>query len=85
MLLFHVDLKGFLVFIVPVALGTLECFAGVSRRVPTVGADPAGDVEDEVTVGALNARLAAVDVLRAGSYRRPLKHVSIGCKTWASC
>jgi hypothetical protein len=29
--------------------------------------------------------LAAVDVLRAGSYRRPLKHVSIGCKTWASC
>ena len=76
-LFFHVDLKGFLVFIVPVTLGTLECFASVPCCIPPIGASSTGQVQDEVTVGTFNTSLAAIDVLWAGSNGCSLKHVSI--------
>ena len=77
MFFLHVDLESFLVFIVPVTLGTLECFASVPCCIPPIGASSTGQVQDEVTVGTFNTSLAAIDVLWAGSNGCSLKHVSI--------
>ena len=73
-LLLHVDLQCFLVFVVPVAFGTLEGLAGVVAGIPSLldRAEPVR-VQDEITLGTLDAGGPALDVLRAGADRCALE------------
>lgn len=66
-LFFHVDLKSFLVLVMPIALGTLESLAGVSavdtRKRTTWTCKPAAR-QDKLALGTLDTTGPALHVLR---------------------
>ena len=75
--LFHVDLQSLLVFIMPIAFGTLESLTRISRDIPTESAD-SRLVEDEITLGALDAGRPSIHVVRTSADCCALQHVGVG-------
>ena len=61
------NFQRFLVLVVPVTLGTLEGFAGVSRSVPSNTSRHSRGIENHVTIGTFNTCWSTIDVFRAGS------------------
>ena len=77
-LFFHVNFKRLLVLVVPIAFGALERLAGVARDVPSGSASNSRRAQNEVAFGALHAGRTAVDMIRASSDGRALKHICVG-------
>ena len=78
-LLLHVDFKGLLILVVPIALWTLEGLARVSGDIPASTTSHARGAEDEVALGTFFSCGTAIDVIRASSNGCALQHIGISC------
>ena len=68
------NLKSLLVLVVPVTFGTLEGFSWIIQEIFA----QSGRVEDKVTLGTLDTRLSAIDMVRTWANGGALQLAGIG-------